>query len=105
MLVGQPVPRLFNEAPDDSLCLQVREALHDLPGQVEEFVCLLNGFEQVGDGHELTSLFRKLRCVLGERTDLLRDFAAFLHPQQALQCGLVSRPGGQRPFVLGWSGY
>uniref|UniRef100_G3NFE6 Myb-like domain-containing protein n=1 Tax=Gasterosteus aculeatus TaxID=69293 RepID=G3NFE6_GASAC len=67
---------------------RVREALHDLPGQVEEFVCLLNGFEQVGDGHELTSLFRKLRCVLGERTDLLRDFAAFLHPQQALQCGL-----------------
>ncbi|TDG95873.1 hypothetical protein EPR50_G00244370 [Perca flavescens] len=67
---------------------RVREALQDVPGQVEEFVSLLNDFEQLGGGQEVMSLFRKLRCVLGERTDLLRDFAAFLHPEQALQCGL-----------------
>lgn len=66
----------------------MREALHDTPEQVEEFVSLLNKFEQVG-GQEVMSLFRKLRCILGNRTDLLRDFAAFLHPDQALQCGLV----------------
>ncbi|XP_076593150.1 GON-4-like protein isoform X1 [Chaetodon auriga] len=67
---------------------RVREALQDVPGQVEAFVSLLNEFEQVGEGQEVMLLFRKLRCILGERTDLLRDFAAFLHPEQALQCGL-----------------
>ncbi|XP_054478185.1 GON-4-like protein, partial [Anoplopoma fimbria] len=67
---------------------RVRDALQDIPGQVEEFVSLLNDFEQVGDGQEVMLLFRKLRCILGDRTDLLRDFAAFLHPEQALQCGL-----------------
>ncbi|XP_034410136.1 GON-4-like protein [Cyclopterus lumpus] len=67
---------------------RVREALQDIPGQVEDFVSLLNDFEQVGDGQEVMSLFRKLHCILGDRTDLLRDFAAFLHPEQALQCGL-----------------
>ncbi|XP_072249539.1 GON-4-like protein isoform X3 [Leuresthes tenuis] len=67
---------------------RVREALQDTPGQVEEFVSLLNRFEQVGDGQQVTLLFRKLHCILGNRTDLLRDFAAFLHPEQALQCGL-----------------
>lgn len=56
---------------------------------MEEFVSLLNEFEQVGDGQEVMLLFRKLRSILGDRTDLLRDFAAFLHPEQALQCGLV----------------
>lgn len=51
---------------------------------------LLHEFEQVGEGPEVTLLFRKLRGILGEETELLRDFAAFLHPEQALQCGLVS---------------
>ncbi|XP_005935919.2 GON-4-like protein [Haplochromis burtoni] len=67
---------------------RVREALHDVPEQVEEFVSLLSEFEQVGDGQEVMQLFRKLRCILGNRTDLLQDFAAFLHPDQALLCGL-----------------
>ncbi|XP_068426179.1 GON-4-like protein isoform X2 [Clinocottus analis] len=71
-----------------SYLTRVREALQDVPGQVDEFVSLLNDFEQVGDGQEVMSLFRKLCCILGDRTDLLRDFAAFLHPEQALQCGL-----------------
>lgn len=71
----------------------MREALQDIPWQVKEFVSLLNEFEQVGEGQEVLLLFRKLRCILGDRTDLLRDFAAFLHPEQALQCGLVSSTG------------
>uniref|UniRef100_A0A3B5AZF9 Uncharacterized protein n=1 Tax=Stegastes partitus TaxID=144197 RepID=A0A3B5AZF9_9TELE len=72
---------------------RVRDALQDVPGQMEEFVSLLNEFEQVGEGEELLLLYRKLRCILGNRMDLLRDFAAFLHPEQALQCGLVSCTG------------
>ncbi|XP_023819788.1 GON-4-like protein isoform X2 [Oryzias latipes] len=68
---------------------RVCEALQDVPGQVEEFVSLLNKFELVADGQEVVLLFRKLRLILGHRTDLLRDFAAFLRPDQALQCGLL----------------
>ncbi|CAK6979512.1 LOW QUALITY PROTEIN: GON-4-like protein [Scomber scombrus] len=67
---------------------RVREALQDFPGKVEEFVCLLNEFEQLGEGQRVLALFRKLRCILGNRTDLLRDFAAFMLPEQALECGL-----------------
>ncbi len=75
----------------------MREALQDVPGQVEDFVSLLSEFEQAGEGQEVMLLFRKLRCILGDRTDLLRDFAAFLHPEQALQCGLVSTTGVSVP--------
>ncbi|XP_053743943.1 GON-4-like protein [Synchiropus splendidus] len=67
---------------------RVREALHDAPDKMEDFVSLLNRLEQPTVGQEMTSMFRKLRDLLGERTDLLRDFAAFLHPEQALECGL-----------------
>ncbi|KAM9851947.1 LOW QUALITY PROTEIN: GON-4-like protein [Aulostomus maculatus] len=67
---------------------RVREVLHDVPEKMEEFVSLLNEFEQIGEGQEVVFMFRKLRCLLENRTDLLRDFAAFLHPEQALQCGL-----------------
>ncbi|XP_078143339.1 GON-4-like protein [Centroberyx gerrardi] len=67
---------------------RVREALQDVPGKVEEFLALLYEFEQVGEGRDVVALFRRLRCILGDRTDLLRDFAAFLHPEQALECGL-----------------
>ncbi|KAM7421688.1 hypothetical protein PAMA_015708 [Pampus argenteus] len=67
---------------------RVRDALQDVPGKVEEFVSLLNDFELVGEGQPVIMLFRKLHCILGNRIDLLRDFAAFMHPEQALECGL-----------------
>eukprot|EP00066_Takifugu_rubripes_P014222 XP_011603488.1 PREDICTED: GON-4-like protein [Takifugu rubripes] len=67
---------------------RVREALQDDPVQVENFVSLLHDFEQLGQGQEVMPLFRKLRSILGDQSDLLRDFAAFLYPEQALQCGL-----------------
>ncbi|XP_056142146.1 GON-4-like protein [Lampris incognitus] len=67
---------------------RVREALRDAPGKVEEFLALLHEFELVGEGRDEVQLFRNLRCILGDRADLLRDFAAFLHPEQALECGL-----------------
>lgn len=72
-----------------SIVFQVHEALQDNLVQVEDFVSLLHDFEQLGEGQEVMPLFRKLRSILGDQSDLLRDFAAFLYPEQALQCGLV----------------
>ncbi|XP_054638264.1 GON-4-like protein isoform X2 [Dunckerocampus dactyliophorus] len=66
---------------------RVREALRDVPGKMEEFVSLLNNLEQL-EGQKVIHVFRKLRCILGSQTELMRDFAAFLHPEQALECGL-----------------
>ncbi|XP_037830405.1 GON-4-like protein isoform X2 [Kryptolebias marmoratus] len=88
ILENDPLRETKDTAFAQSYLNRVREALQDTPEQVEEFVLLLNKFKQVGEGHEVTLLFRKLRCILGNHTDLLRDFAAFLHPEQALQCGL-----------------
>ncbi|CAB1334275.1 unnamed protein product [Coregonus sp. 'balchen'] len=67
---------------------RVREALQDVPGKVEEFLGILYEFEQLGEGRSAVKLFSQLRPVLGEWPDLLRDFAAFLLPEQALECGL-----------------
>ncbi|KAF7642715.1 hypothetical protein LDENG_00252610 [Lucifuga dentata] len=67
---------------------RVREALQDVPEKMKEFLSLLNEFEHV-EGGDVAALFRKLRSIMGDRTELLRDFAAFLHPEQALECGLL----------------
>ncbi|KAJ8287950.1 hypothetical protein COCON_G00006090 [Conger conger] len=75
---------------------RVREALQDVPGKVEEFLGLLYEFEQGGEGGEgaesrsAVELFSQLRPVLRDWPDLLRDFAAFLLPEQALECGLFA---------------
>ncbi|XP_077576434.1 GON-4-like protein [Stigmatopora nigra] len=66
---------------------RVREALRDRPDKLEDFVRALNQLERP-DGRQVLGVFRKLRGILGKRTELLRDFAAFLHPEQALECGL-----------------
>ena len=75
--------------PSSRPCLQVRETLQDVPGKVEEFLGLLYEFEQGGEGRSVVELFTQLRGVLADQTELLRDFAAFLLPDQALECGLV----------------
>lgn len=67
----------------------MREALQGVPGKVEEFLGLLYEFEQEGEGRSAVELFSQLRPVLGEWPDLLRDFAAFLLLEQALECALV----------------
>ncbi|KAG5856477.1 hypothetical protein ANANG_G00008360 [Anguilla anguilla] len=69
---------------------RVREALQDVPGKVEEFLGLLYEFEQGGEGRSAVELFTQLRPVLKDWPDLLRDFAAFLLPEQALECGLFA---------------
>ncbi|XP_060726280.1 GON-4-like protein isoform X4 [Tachysurus vachellii] len=67
---------------------RVREALQDTPGKVEEFLSLLYEFEQGIESRNVIELFRQLKPLLKDWPELLRDFAAFLLPEQALECGL-----------------
>lgn len=68
---------------------QVKEALQDSPGKVEEFLSLLYEFEQGSESRSAVELFCQLKPLLKDWPELLRDFAAFLLPEQALECGLV----------------
>uniref|UniRef100_A0A673ZH79 GON-4-like protein n=1 Tax=Salmo trutta TaxID=8032 RepID=A0A673ZH79_SALTR len=70
--------------------IKVCHALQEVPGRVEEFLEVLYEFEQDGDEHTSVELFTRLKPVLNEWPELLRDFAAFLHPEQAQECGLLS---------------
>ncbi|XP_051577926.1 GON-4-like protein isoform X2 [Myxocyprinus asiaticus] len=67
---------------------RVREALQDAPGKVEEFFGLLYEFDQAGNSRSIVELFSQLKPLLRDWPDLLKDFAAFLLPEQALECGL-----------------
>uniref|UniRef100_A0A8C9SXH9 GON-4-like protein n=1 Tax=Scleropages formosus TaxID=113540 RepID=A0A8C9SXH9_SCLFO len=69
---------------------RVREALKDIPGKVEEFLGLLYEFDQGGESRSAVELFSQLKPLLKDWPDLLRDFAAFLLPEQALECGLFA---------------
>ncbi|RXN30355.1 GON-4 [Labeo rohita] len=67
---------------------RVREVLQDIPGKVEEFLGLLYEFDQGGESRSVVELFSQLKLLLKDWPDLLKDFAAFLLPEQALECGL-----------------
>ncbi|XP_059921403.1 GON-4-like protein isoform X3 [Gadus macrocephalus] len=68
---------------------RVREALGGSPKRMEDFLSLLYEFEEAGEEQgSMVQLYRSLRRVLQDNTELLRDFAAFLQPEQALECGL-----------------
>ncbi|KAM6967531.1 GON-4-like protein [Aplochiton taeniatus] len=68
---------------------RVREALKPSPGRLEEFLGLLYEFEQGTEGRSVVELFRQLRSLLDGQPELTKDFAAFLLPEQALECGLL----------------
>ena len=44
-------------------------------------------------------LYKSLQILLQDWPQLLKDFAAFLLPEQALACGLVSREGGKEHTI------
>lgn len=75
------------------------EALQTVPGKVEDFLSVLYEFESNPDGRTAVELFMRLKPVLSDWPELLRDFAAFLHPEQAQECGLV-RENRSRVVVL-----
>ncbi|XP_053494789.1 GON-4-like protein isoform X2 [Ictalurus furcatus] len=68
---------------------KVCEALQVVPGKVEEFLSVLYEFESNPEGKTAVELFVRLKPVLSDWPELLRDFAAFLHPEQARECGLA----------------
>ncbi|XP_060760613.1 GON-4-like protein isoform X2 [Neoarius graeffei] len=68
---------------------KVCEALQVVPGKVEDFLSVLYEFESNLEGRTAVELFMSLKPVLSDWPELLRDFAAFLHPEQAQECGLV----------------
>uniref|UniRef100_A0A803SN89 GON-4-like protein n=1 Tax=Anolis carolinensis TaxID=28377 RepID=A0A803SN89_ANOCA len=67
---------------------RVREALRSVPGKYEEFLRIIYEFESNAQKQTAVDLYAQLRSVLQGCPQLLTDFAAFLLPEQALECGL-----------------
>ncbi|XP_063295368.1 GON-4-like protein [Pelobates fuscus] len=67
---------------------RVREALKVVPGKYEQFLHLIYQFETNKDTRTAVDLYENLRKILCDWPKLLKDFAAFLLPEQALECGL-----------------
>ncbi|XP_069796660.1 GON-4-like protein isoform X2 [Narcine bancroftii] len=67
---------------------KVREALRNVPGKYEEFLRVLYDFEMNPDQRTAVDLYGDLCDIVQDWPQLLKDFAAFLLPEQALQCGL-----------------
>lgn len=76
---------------------QVRETLQHIPGKYEDFLRVIYEFEISTDKRTAVDLYSTLQKLLHDWPQLLTDFAAFLLPEQALECGLVGavRGGGQ----------
>ncbi|XP_010871993.3 GON-4-like protein isoform X2 [Esox lucius] len=68
---------------------RVCNALQEVPGRVQEFLKVFYEFERDRDKRSSVGLFMRLKPVLSEWPELLRDFAAFLHSEQAQECGLL----------------
>ncbi|KAI5618229.1 GON-4-like protein, partial [Silurus asotus] len=88
ILENDPMRESKDIAYAQSYLNRVREAFQDTPGKVEEFLSLLYEFEQGSESRSAVELFCQLKPLLKDWPDLLRDFAAFLLPEQALECGL-----------------
>ncbi|KAI1901474.1 hypothetical protein AGOR_G00034810 [Albula goreensis] len=68
---------------------RVCAAVWEAPGKVDEFLRVLYEFQQGGDRSSLVGLFGQLKSLLKDWPELLQDFAAFLQPEQARECGLL----------------
>ncbi|XP_073787873.1 GON-4-like protein isoform X3 [Danio rerio] len=69
---------------------KVYEVLHQVPGKVDEFLCILSDFVKNPESHTSLQLLMRLKPILEDWPELLQDFAAFLHPDQARECGLLA---------------
>ncbi|TRZ01353.1 hypothetical protein DNTS_033244 [Danionella cerebrum] len=68
----------------------VYEVLHPIPEKLHQFLFLLSGSSKDPDQQTSLELLTKLKPVLEDWPELLQDFAAFLHPDQARECGLLA---------------
>ncbi|KAM5293665.1 GON-4-like protein isoform 3-T7 [Glossophaga mutica] len=67
---------------------RVREALQHIPGKYEDFLQVIYEFESSTQRQTAVDLYKSLQMLLQDWPQLLKDFAAFLLPEQALACGL-----------------
>ncbi|XP_055481667.1 GON-4-like protein isoform X4 [Psammomys obesus] len=67
---------------------RVREALQHIPGKYEDFLQVIYEFESSTQRQTAVDLYKSLQSLLQDWPQLLKDFAAFLLPEQALSCGL-----------------
>ncbi|XP_072802498.1 GON-4-like protein isoform X4 [Vicugna pacos] len=67
---------------------RVREALQHSPGKYEDFLQVIYEFESSTQRQTAVDLYKSLQILLQDWPQLLKDFAAFLLPEQALACGL-----------------
>ncbi|KAM7029206.1 GON-4-like protein [Acridotheres tristis] len=67
---------------------RVRETLQHIPGKYEDFLRVIYEFEISTDRRTAVDLYSTLQKLLHDWPQLLTDFAAFLLPEQALECGL-----------------
>ncbi|XP_023569342.1 GON-4-like protein isoform X2 [Octodon degus] len=67
---------------------RVREALQHIPGKYEDFLQVIYEFESSSQRQTAVDLYKSLQILLQDWPQLLKDFAAFLLPEQALACGL-----------------
>ncbi|XP_068024961.1 GON-4-like protein [Melanerpes formicivorus] len=67
---------------------RVREALQHIPGKYEDFLRVIYEFQVSRDRRTAVDLYSTLQSLLQDWPQLLTDFAAFLLPEQALECGL-----------------
>ncbi|OWK55066.1 GON-4-like protein [Lonchura striata] len=67
---------------------RVRETLQHIPGKYEDFLRVIYEFEVGTDRRTAVDLYCTLQQLLHDWPQLLTDFAAFLLPEQALECGL-----------------
>ncbi|XP_066464996.1 GON-4-like protein isoform X4 [Eleutherodactylus coqui] len=88
ILTKDPLREQKDMAFAQSYLNRVREALHSTPSIYQQFLNLIYEFETMGDGKTAVHLYERLRLLLHDWPQLLKDFAAFLLPEQALECGL-----------------
>ncbi|XP_069506054.1 GON-4-like protein isoform X2 [Ambystoma mexicanum] len=67
---------------------RVREALQHKQGKYEAFLRIIYDFETSKSQGTAVELYSSLHDLLYDYPQLLKDFAAFLLPDQALECGL-----------------
>lgn len=77
---------------------RVKETLQHTPGKYEEFLKILHNFEMNHAHRSVVDMYEELHNAFKDWPELLKEFAVFLLPDQALECGLFEE---QQDFEKG----